>query len=184
MKSLTKKNYSKGFTLIEMMTSLTIFAVIMTISMGAILGVFDANRKSESLKTVLDNMNFAVETMNREMRFGSKYHCGATGTITSPQDCSAADTYVSFLSSDAKQTVYKLNGTAIQKSTDGGVSFIDVTAPEISITGLSFYVKGSGTGDGFQPRILLRVSGYAGAKTNTRTAFTLQSMITQRARDI
>src|SRR3989338_687085 len=98
----------KGFTLIELMTALSIFIIVMTISMGSIIGIFDANRKSRSLKTVLNNLNLAVESMSREMRFGKNYHCGS-GTVTDPQDCPAGDTLISFLSSNNIQTTYRFN---------------------------------------------------------------------------
>ena len=65
----------KGFTLIELMTAMAIFTVIMAISMGSITGIFDANRKSRSLKTAITNLNLAVESMSKEMRFGKNYHC-------------------------------------------------------------------------------------------------------------
>lgn len=174
----------KGFTLIEMMTAVSVFLVVMTISMGAILGIFDANRKAQSAKTVMDNLNFAVETMSREIRFGTKYHCGTTGTLTSPQDCLSGDNFISFLSSDSLQTVYRLSSTSIEKSVDGGANYIAITAPEIIISSLSFYVVGAtGAPDTLQPKALIKISGNAGTKTNTRTAFTLQTLASQRLAD-
>ena len=175
----------KGFTLIEMMTAVSVFLVVMTISMGAILGIFDANRKSESAKTVMDNLNFAVETMSREIRFGKNYHCGSGGNISSPQDCLVSgQSFISFLSSDGIQTVYRLNGTTIEKSVDGGNTYIAVTAPEIKINSLTFFVVGSNPPpDTLQPKVIIKISGTAGAKSNTTTSFTLETMASQRLID-
>jgi len=75
----------KGFTLIELMVSVSVFIIIMTISMGAILGVFDSNRKSRALRTVMNNLNLSMESMSKEMRYGSSYHCGSGGTFNLPQ---------------------------------------------------------------------------------------------------
>jgi prepilin-type N-terminal cleavage/methylation domain-containing protein len=173
-----------GFTLIELMTSISIFAVIMTISMGSILGIFDANRKSEALKTVMDNLNFTIETMSREMRFGKNYHCSSSVPLTNPTECySGNDNFVSFLSSDGKQTVYRLNNTSIQKSTDGGSTYVDVTAPEVTINKLGFVVVGSPALDNMQPRIFIQIKGYAGSKSTIQSNFTLQTLVTQRIRD-
>jgi prepilin-type N-terminal cleavage/methylation domain-containing protein len=175
----------KGFTLIEMMTAVTVFLVVMTISMGAILGIFDANRKAESSKTVMDNLNFAVEAMSREIRFGKNYHCISTGTLTVPQNCPAGDTFLSFLSSDGVQTVYRLNGTSMEKSSDGGSTYTAVTAPEINISSLNFFVVGANPapGDTLQPKVLIKITGAAGTKTNTITSFTLQTLASQRLID-
>jgi prepilin-type N-terminal cleavage/methylation domain-containing protein len=179
-----KNTTQKGFTLIEIMTAVSVFLVVMTISMGAIISIFDANRKAQSAKTVMDNLNFAVETMSREIRFGTKYHCGSSGNIETPQNCLSGDSFISFLSSDNLQTVYRLSGSSIQKSVNGGSDYIAVTAPEISITSLTFYVVGAtGAPDTLQPKTLIKISGNAGTKTNTRTAFTLQTMASQRLID-
>lgn len=183
---MTITSYKKGFTLIELMTSLSIFAVIMTISMGSILGVFDANRKSEALKTVMDNLNFTIETMSREMRFGKNYHCSSATPLTEPRECvSGNDNFVSFLSSDGKQTIYKLDqvNNSIQKSTDGGSTYINVTAPEVKITKLTFVVVGPASGDNEQPRIFIQIQGYAGSKPGAKSNFILQTLVTQRLRD-
>jgi len=174
----------KGFTLIEMMTAVSVFLVVMTISMGAILSIFDANRKSESSKTVMDNLNFAVEAMSREIRFGKNYHCGTGGNITLPQNCLSGDSFISFLSSDGIQIVYKLTGSSIEKSVDGGNTYIAVTAPEININSLAFFVVGANPPpDTLQPKVLIKISGNAGTKINTMSGFTLQTLASQRLID-
>lgn len=176
----------KGFTLIEVITALSVFTVVMTISMGSILGIFDANRKSESLKSVMDNLNFAMETMAREIRFGTNYHCGGSGTLTSPLDCVTGGNFLTFKSQDNKQISYLINNTSIQKSNDGGITYIDLTAPEVKITGLQFFVVGSDTyasGNRQQPRVLIQVKGYAESKIQSRSSFILQTLVTQRVRD-
>ncbi len=175
---------SKGFTLIEMMTAVSLFLVVMTISAGAILGIFDANRKSQSAKTVMDNLNFAVETMSREIRFGTNYHCGSTGNSAAPQNCASGDSAISFLSSEGVLTSYRLSGSSIEKSIDDGNGYLTVTAPEISITSLAFYVVGATPApDTLQPKVLIKITGNAGTKVNTRTAFTLETLASQRIID-
>ncbi|MBI2673940.1 MAG: type II secretion system protein [Candidatus Zambryskibacteria bacterium] len=171
----------KGFTLIELMVAVSIFIIVMTISMGSIIGVFDANRKSKSLKTVLNNLNLTVESMAKEMRFGKNYHCGS-GTITVPQNCPGGDNLMGFLSSDNLQIIYRLTGTTIEKSVNGG-TYVAVTAPEIVIDNLTFYTLGAGTSNTLQPKVIIKIQSHAGAKTG-RSDFTLQTLVSQRALDI
>ena len=180
---LTTSKMKKGFTLIELMTALSIFIIVMTISMSSILGVFDANRKSRSLKTVLNNLNLAVESMSKEIRFGKNYHCGSTGVITDPWDCSSGDTYVSFLSSNGVQMTYKLNAGTIEKQITTSGPFIAVTAPEIIIDDLKFYVLGTGTGNTLQPKVHIMLKSHAGTAKG-RSDFILQTLISQRIFDI
>ncbi len=183
----------KGFTLIEIMTATSIFLVIMTISMGSIIGVFDANRKSQALKTVMNNMNLSLESMSREMRFGKNYHCetdpNTNRPLTNPQNCigdEGAGKLVSFLSSDGDQIVYRQYGNTIEKSIDGGNSYVAITAPEMVIDDLSFYVFGvNPTPDNvLQPKVQIVIKGYAGAKESAKTNFTIQTMVSQRQLDL
>ncbi len=170
----------KGFTLIELMTAISIFVIVMLISMGSIIGVFDANRKSKSLKTVLNNLNLAVESMSKEMRFGKNYHCGS-GDVTVPQNCPGGGILMSFLSSDDVQITYRLSGEAIEKQVANG-EYIAVTAPEIVIDNLTFYTLGAGTGDLFQPKVVIMIQSHAGTGKG-RSDFTLQTLVSQRVLD-
>lgn len=172
----------KGFTLIELMVAVSIFIIVMTISMGSIISVFDANRKSRSLKTVLNNLNLTVESMSKEMRFGKNYHCGSSGILTVPQNCPSGDIFISFLSSDNVQITYRLLNQAIEKEVGGG-GYIAVTAPEIIIDDLIFYTLGAGTSDTLQPKVLMRIKSHAGTGKG-RSDFILQTLVSQRFFDI
>lgn len=162
---------TKGFTLIEIMTAVSIFAVVMTISMGSIIGVFETNRKSEALKAVMDNLNLAVESMSREMRFGHTYNDGVP--------CSSGCHSIAFTTNAGVRIVYQQNGTKIEKSVSGG-GFLPVTAEEIRISDLTFYVLGVNSNDNLQPSVLIKIKGTAGVKTVDETDFTLQTLVSQR----
>ena len=70
-----------GFTLIEMMISLGIFAIVLSVSVGALLSMVSSNRKTQSLRSAMDNLNLAMEEMSRNIIQGRKYHCGETSII-------------------------------------------------------------------------------------------------------
>ncbi len=73
------KSTTSGFTLVEMIVSIGIFIVVALISVGAFLKIMDANKKAQSLKTAINNINFALESMTRELRVGSNYYCYTDG---------------------------------------------------------------------------------------------------------
>ena len=150
--------------------------------MGSILGVFDANRKSRSIKTVSSNLNLALESMSKEMRFGNNYHCGSSGTLTSPQNCSSGATFISFLSSGGVQMTYRLTGTTIEKQEASG-GYIAVTSPEIIVDNLTFYTLGAGTSDTLQPKVIIRIKSHAGTG-KSQSDLTLQTLVSQRPLDI
>ena len=174
----------QGFTLIELLTALSLFMVVMTIAMGSVVSIFDANRKTQSESAVMNNLNLAVESLSREMRFGKNYHCGS-GDYTAPQNCPSGDTSVSFLSSNGVQMVYRLNGTALERSVDGGSTFAAVTAPEIVLENVKFYVLGAGAppSNTLQPKVVMTIKGYSGTKQNTKTDFSLETLVSQRRLD-
>ncbi|MEK7194058.1 MAG: type II secretion system protein [Patescibacteria group bacterium] len=180
----------RGFTLIEIMTAVSVFAIVTTISMGSILTVFDVNRKSESIKTVMDNLNLSVESMAREMRFGTNYVCSppsSFSSIPSPAICPAGGISVAFLDNLNAMVIYRKNGSTIEKSRDGGSNYISVTAPEITINDLQFYVFGAlkeAGGSQRQPKVIIKIKGTAGTKQGTQTDFTVQTMVSQRQLDL
>ena len=75
------------------------------------------------------------------------------------------------------QVIYRLSGNQIERSTNSGTSYFPLTAPEILITRLQFYVIGA---PGMQPRVTIIVEGEAGPQTKTKAKFSFQETITQR----
>ncbi len=193
---------TRGFTLVELMVSISLFAVIMTISMGSIIGVFDTNKKSQSLRAVMDNLNFTLEVMTRTIRFGTNYHCNAdVGTPTATRDCSISDTVTlngstsQFVSSSLAITnsegvlvVYRLSGGRISRTVGSEPAYF-LTSPDVTITNLSFRVIGtdkfSVNQDISQPQVIITVGGYAGSsiKPSSQSSFTLQTSVSQRLFD-
>lgn len=73
---LSHKNQS-GFTLIEMIVSLAIFSIIVTITIGALLVLIASNQKLQGEQGVMTNLAFAMDSMTREIRTGTNYYCDA-----------------------------------------------------------------------------------------------------------
>ena len=70
---MKKNKFKTGFTLIEILVSLGVFMVVMTITMAAFLNISDIQKKTEAFRKVNDNLNFAMEAMMREIREGKSY---------------------------------------------------------------------------------------------------------------
>lgn len=181
----------RAFTLIEMMVAVSLFAIVMLVGVGSLLSLVQTNRRAQAINSVMNNLNAAVESMTRTMRVGTTYHCGTSGTIDSAQSCATGDTYIAFESASGNkslatdQVVYRLNGHQIERSLSSGSSnsWVALTAPEVSIDTFTFYVVGAPTGDGIQPRVLMRLKGSAQVPGGT-TNFTVQSGVVQRLLDL
>ena len=188
---ITKRKLVCGFTLVEMIVSVAIFSVVMLIGVGSLLSMMAANKKSQSIQLVMNNLNFAIEDITRTIRIGTAYHCGS-GDIMGPKDCVEGNSFLAFepaggdIDTTDDQVIYRLNNNQIEKSTKGGAtnSFIAITAPEVKIEKLMFYVQGSeGGSDKRQPRVLIILSGYSGEDEKTKSNFNIQTTISQRILD-
>lgn len=176
----------KGFTLIEIMVALSIFIIIVTVSMGSILGIFGANRKSDAQSTVMNSLNFAMETLSRELRYGWNYHCDSIGILTDPRSCPLSGgneiTFSTNLSGTTELVRYIVSNGVLQKSVNGG-SFIPVTPPTSTLTVDSFIVFVDGAvvpPATTQPRVLIYLRGRSGVGTRTVSQFALETVVSQR----
>jgi len=178
---------NRGFTLAELIVSVALFVLVMTMSMTSIVGIFDANRKSRTLRSVSSNLNLTVESMSKEIRFGTNYHCGFdTDTATSVANCdiaSGGNVRINFLSSSGVQISYRKWNNTIEKQVGIGGPYIAITAPEVIIDSLIFYVIGAGTTDTLQPKVIMKIKSHAGTG-KSQTDFTLQTLVSQRTLDI
>ncbi len=183
----------KGFTLIEMLVSVAIFTLVMLITTSSIFVIIASDKKAESLKSVMDNLSFALESMTRNIRTGSEYTCltvfgGATSVVLG-NNCSGGDQGFQFVSN---QQAYNGNPIVVQyylwqnriwedETNSDWTAPVAITAPEINVSSLQFYLVGAGK-DTFQPRVLMSVIGTAGT-SNTETNFDIQTTLSQRQID-
>lgn len=180
----------KGFTLLEMLVSISIFMVVMLVAASALLSIIDANGKAQSLKSAINNLNFALESMEKEIRVGTDYACGYS-TIAS--SCPNGETVITFKSSkdlDGNSSIddyatYRFNSSdnSIERCFNSlsscalGSPFTRMTSPEAKITDVKFYIPTVSA----PQRVLITISGEAGSKEKTKTKFNLQTTVSQRS---
>lgn len=197
-----KNNRASGFTLIEMIVAIGVFAMAMLISVGAILSISAAQKRAIAIQNVQDNIRFALETMVKEARLGSEYRCGATideiNIILNYQDppvmtrdCSNGGPSLTFINARKDAVVsYQLrkdqngeNGQIERWSDDPDNDFFPITSTNVSIDELWFYVLGAEeAGDGRQPRIIITARGSVSVKGQI-VNIDLQTMVSQRLLD-
>ena len=182
-----KKLFTRGFTIIEIMVAMTIFVTVVVMCSGAILSIFNANQKSKSLRSVMDNLNLTMESMTRAIRFGTNYHCGSIGDTTTPFDCSVPANSLTVKDVGGVQTTYSLQNGRIVRTVAGTNFFM--TSSDANITTLAFRVYGSPAynsgADLFQPQVIIVVRGTVGSsnKASAQSTFTLETTNSQRVFD-
>lgn len=65
----------RGFTLVEMIVSLAIFSIVSVVALGSLVKIVSANKKAQTLQASISNINFAIDSMSRELRTGNYYLC-------------------------------------------------------------------------------------------------------------
>ena len=196
----TARNTTVGFTLVELLVSLTLFTAVITIAVGSLLVLIDANAKAQNMQEVMTNLTFALDSMTREIRTGSGYFCTNSIPLSlterNVRDCvngqgiSIVEGGTSLTGRGNQRIAYRLYDGAIERRIGTG-SWVALTSDAVTITTLNFTVIGSeqfnvvaGSGDTAPPTVTIYIAGTAGELATVDTTFDLQTTITKRLLDI
>ena len=185
MRFFCKKDPKEGFSLIEMLVSIAIFSVVIVISVSALLSLMDANRKAQSLKSVMNNLNFALETMARNIATGLAYYCDddidplPSGT----RDCQNGAIGLALTNDQSDRIGYRLNGSVLERQVTLSGNWIPLTSSEVLIEDMRFYVTGTTASDSVQPSVTISIRGKVNESFDTGSVFNLETTVTQRILD-
>lgn len=174
MKNKLARRPHGGYTLIELVIAVGLFALIMMLASGAYLVMIGISRQTQGIATGINNLSFALETMTRSIRTGTNYSCNGAG------DCSTGGTSFSVRNSAGVATDYTLSEGVI---TQNGVALTD---PSVTVSSLKFYASGTPKPpvDYAQPRVTIIVSGTVSPAAGKTEAFTIETGATMRGSDL
>ncbi|MDO8574480.1 MAG: GxxExxY protein [bacterium] len=112
---------AKGYTLIELLVSIGIFLIIVTIAVGGFVRALNTQKQATSLMAVNTNVASTIELMAREIRTGTNF------SSLSPE-------VLNFVNTSGESVSYALVGEAIEK--DGS----KITDDNVSVRYLNFQV--------------------------------------------
>ncbi len=196
----TRQKLVCGYTIIETMIAVSLFIIITTTGMGALLNANLLHQKSNSMRSIIDNLSFIMEDMSRNLRTGYNYRCITVNSdldsanvaqSKSGQSCwgIAFESDSGFPTNSGDQWVYYIDNTGkIFKSTQGPYitsNFVQLTPDEVVIDSVSsFSVLGAEPPPNQQqPFVTIRLVGKVIFK-NVVTPFSLQTSVSQRVIDI
>ncbi len=175
----------KGFTLIELMVTVSLFAIIITIAVGGFTNAIRTQRQVASLIAAQSNVSLTLEQMTRQIRTGYLFcnkpgntdpGSGALGTappgaesdcdceISSPParswTCSALD----FYDAESDHIIYSVSpdGELMESVNSNAQS---VTGNAVLIKYLQFQLYGQTEGDHWPPRVTISI-GIAPSSTD------------------
>ncbi len=98
--SVKTRRVDRGFTLIEMLVAVALFTVVMLIATATIFSIIGGNRKAQAINAVSNNLNFAIESMVRDIKTGYGYTCKGIHLVVAGEDDDAStDTFDTTLAS-------------------------------------------------------------------------------------
>jgi prepilin-type N-terminal cleavage/methylation domain-containing protein len=182
----------RGFTLIEIIVATAIFTMVVTIAVGALTSLNNTSREARAMRVVMDNANSAVDAMSRTMRMGIRFDCGSvypgSSADGSQTDCpypGTGKTDLRFygpggLSSTMQEVRFRYNAasSSVERMLANSGVWERMTAPEVEVTGLTFYVRGAPL-DVDQPIITMIMTGIAHVSRTARN-FNIQTSISPR----
>ena len=182
----------QGFTLIELIVSVAIFAIVMTAVAAAYLNLINIDRQTRGTNDLVNNLSFGLDSMSRGIRTGTQYECAANPVA--PNCATIPSSTFSYVNSSGQQVTYLLGTganvgqigecTGIIGSTCSVATATYFTDPRIKVTSLAFYVSGVGAGDTLQPRVTFTIHGTLSTGPTSTVTFTTQTTATERGIDI
>ena len=173
----------------------------MTMSLGAILSIIDGNKKAQAINSVSNNLNFAVDSMVRDIKTGYGYSCtgGTPDQLTKTSDIGSDKNgcdvtvpvqeidLISTITGDKRGVSYlKLTDSSgvnriYKRTSDNSNSLYPVTSAEVDITTLNFYIDNPVTSTySGQPKVFLVIKGTAKVNPTQTSDFAIQTLISQR----
>lgn len=189
MNLFPNKKYNAGYSLVEILVVLGLFSSIATLTLGALLNAQTVNARLQETQAILDNINLSVQTVTRDIRFGSNFHCEQTTPVgpvsgiptvpTTRNNCPPGGpkgTVLIFRPSDATNDLdrvayYVSNGILFRDVYPylGTTTILQMTSDDVYISSLTFYVDGANSSTGYndylnqtdykQPIVTLFLSG-------------------------
>lgn len=184
----TNARAKKGFTLIEMLVTVSLFLIIITIAVGGFTNAIRTQRQVSSIISAESNVSITLEEMAREIRTGYLF-CNAVGNTSagvgvagSPAAAADADcgcTYSSapapagswtctgldFYDAESEHVVYARTANGSLTETVNSSTAQSLTGDTVNVKYLEFELYGQVEGDHWPPRITIAI-GIAPSSTD------------------
>jgi prepilin-type N-terminal cleavage/methylation domain-containing protein len=199
----------RGFTIVEMMVSLALFTIVITIATGSFLSLIGGSSQLQGEQQTMTSLNFAMDSMTREIRTGTRYFCTTDidsvpdyndRAATTTQDCvksSGNNDVLSFVESGVSlsggsvgnRIVYYLdsNGQLMRQAGDPSTKPAQpMLSSDVKLKRLQFFVSGANNltdkNDLLQPTVTIILEAYD--PNDSTNVYTLETTVTQRELDL
>ncbi len=190
---VTKSNFSKGYTIIEILVAVGIFTMIIAAPTGFLVGSLKGQQRALSSQELVDSVSYTLEYMSRALRMAKKDLTGACIEKGSNYENPTNDiSKIRFLNYKGYCQEFSVSDAQLKerKSTDGSEEnlgeFFPLTSNDLEVELVRFQLSGQSQDDDLQPRItlFLKVKGARGQKPELQPEIKIQTTISQRNLDV
>lgn len=168
MKNKNSK-FKKAFTLPEVLISLFIFSIAITLLIPIFINISRSYRMIAGFINAQNNLRFSLELMTREIKEGTNYSNPSQGVF-------------SFTNQDNEEVKYQLANNVIQRSVNGTV--YPLTDSRLKVSDFKVILYCPNNNSTCQPRVTFIIKIEPASKTESEKfssfSFTLQTSISQR----
>jgi len=159
-----------GFTMVELLVAMSLFVIFIVIASGSFVRALRTQRAIVALIAANNNASLSIEQMAREIRTGSSFSLSGNDLV--------------FANAYNITITYRLNAQAntIERS-EAGNDFKPITAANVKINSLNFYLRGQLAGDGYPPRITVSLSVSPNIPTIRNISTNFQTTVSARTLD-
>jgi len=165
----------KGFTLVELLVSMTIFLIVMVSVIELFISGIKTQKKTLALQTLSDNTSYAVEYMSRKIRMAKK-------DLTSGCNFESVADGIRFLNYEKEDQWFILDNGQIKEKQGSDSGFTALTSDNFQVNKLSFGLSGECQADNLQPRVTIVME--IRTKEVEPQILNIQTTISQRDLDV
>lgn len=156
-----------GFTMVELLVAIALFATIITIASGVFIKSMRTQRFAAALMAASGNAQLVLEQMAREMR--------------TSQNFSPLGGELRFVNAKGESVIYRFRNAAIEREVNGNARVL--TAENVLVQNLKFIVTGNLDTDGYPPKITSILQVGAKGLPFENAVVNLQTTISSRILD-
>ncbi len=192
---IKKRIQNKGFTLVELLVSISIFSLILSAMSGAFVSTIRAQRKSIAFQQLLEQTSYLEEYMSRSIRMAKK-ELNCTSKLE-PTTCACLKTQgyganyeltheekgIKFLNYNRDCQEFYVSNSQLWENKNG--VDLALTSSNLMVENINIELSGNSQTDNLQPRvtIFLKIKG-AGSKSEEQPEIKIQITISQRNPDV
>lgn len=170
----------KGFTLMEVMVAVSIFAIVVTVGIGALLTINNSYRKSQVSRQAIDSLTYILESMSRSLRTAREWD------VSNSYDGTPTSSFV-FRDQDGVLVTYRLASPDVYMDldTDGVTGTALASGPyklnpnNVAIDTFTFTAFG---GNGKQSYLQINIAGTVTSGQQS-SSFAYQTAVSKRSLD-